>query len=127
MPCRRDPYWDQISELQRAMSTMRNVGIPINDPAYRKLWSVRGAIKGIPGDPFPRTWTQILKLIGLSPGELTLWHDIECGWVVEVRERPGSQPVYNAVPDEVAMDILQGRRVHEHSETYSREPVNVDQ
>jgi len=106
---------------------MRRFGIQIDDPAYRKLMGARGSLLKQTGFKVPRTLTALLKILAASPGELTLWHDIESGWMVEVRERPGAPPVYNAVPDEVAMDILQGRRIHEHHETYSRAPVNIDQ
>lgn len=121
-----EPYWNQLKEVRKAMTTMRRAGIQIENPAYKQLERARAAIINATGFKVPRTVTALLKLIGASPGELTLWHDAEAGWMLEVRETPGAPPVYNSVPDEVAMDILQGRRIHEHHESYSRAPVDID-
>ena len=127
MACIKDAYWSQLRELERAMATMRHVGITWDNPTYQQLLRVRRGITGIPGDPVPRTWTQLLKLIGMSPGEIALWHDNEAGWVVEVRNYPGAPPVYTSVPDEVATDLLQGRHTHEYTARYARAATDIDQ
>jgi len=109
------------------MGTMRKFGIEPSDPAFRKLMGLRGGLLKQVGFKVPRTITALVKILAASPGELTLWHDIESGWMIEVRPVPGARPVYTAVPDDVAMDILQGRRIHEIHEYYSRPAVNIDQ
>jgi len=106
---------------------MRLAKVQLEHPAYQQLLRARGSLLSSPGFKVPRTIIELIKFVAASPGELTLWHDAESGWMLEVRELPGSPPVYTAVPDEVAMDIVQGRRIHEHHETYSRAPVNIDQ
>ena len=65
------------------------------------------------GFKYPRTISQIARLIGLSPGTITLWHDVESGWMSEAREKPGAPPVYKAVTDEVAMALLKGELTKE--------------
>ena len=52
--------------------------------------------------------TLFLRLLGLSPGEIKLWHDAECGWFTEAREHPGATPVYHYISDEVAASIIKG-------------------
>ncbi|GAI64197.1 unnamed protein product [marine sediment metagenome] len=58
------------------------------------------------GFKFPRVLSLLAKLVGLSPGEFRLWHDVESGWMSEARARPRALPVYKAISDEVAMTIL---------------------
>ena len=99
-------YWSQIKELDRALSTMRRFGIPEVSEAYQELYSMRGKLMAQVGIKFPRTVVQLIKLVGLSPGAITLWHDVESGWMSEARARPGAPPVYKAASDEVAMAIL---------------------
>ena len=125
MGCKQ--YWGQLKELDKAMTTMRRYGIDTSDPSYRKLMSLRGGLLKAPGFTVPRTISALIKIAFASPGELTLWHDVEAGWMIEVRAVPGAPPVYTAVPDDVAMDILQGRRIHEIHERYSRPVTDIDQ
>ena len=106
-------YWSQIRELERAMGTMSRFGISELSPAFQQLFSLRGKLMAQVGFKFPRSVSLIAKLVGLSPGVISLWHDIESGWMAEARERPGAPPVYRAVSDEVAMAILKGELTHE--------------
>ena len=99
-------YWGQLKEIERALSTMKMCGIPEVSDAYQKLYGIRGKLLAQVGFKFPRTVISLLKLAGLSPGTITVWHDIESGWMSEARERPGAPPVYKRVSDEVAMAIL---------------------
>jgi len=109
--------WRQIHELDRAMRTMRAFGIPEVSEAYQQMYSMRGKLMGQVGVKFPRTISQIVKLIGLSPGVISLWHDVEEGWMSEARERKGAPPVYKSVSDGVAMAILQRRVTPELEKT----------
>ena len=54
----------------------------------------------------PRITSLIAKLVGFSPGEITLWADAELGWMTEARERPGAPPVYKYVSNEVAEKLV---------------------
>jgi len=109
--------WQQIHELDRAMRTMRAFGIPEVSEAYQQMFSMRGKLMGQVGVKFPRTIAQIAKLIGFSPGVITLWHDVESGFMSEARTRPGAPPVYHSVSDEVAMAILQHKVTPELEKT----------
>jgi len=101
-------YWSQIRELDRALSTMRRFGIPEVSEAYRDLYGMRGKLMAQVGIKFPRTVIQLIKLVALSPGVITLWHDVESGWMSEARARLRAPPVYKSVSDDVAMAILKG-------------------
>jgi len=106
-------YWSQINELERALGTMRKFGISELSGPYQELFKLRGKLMAQVGIKFPRTVTQLLKLLALSPGTLTLWHDVESGWMTEARAAPGAPPVYKKASDEVAMAILKGEITHE--------------
>lgn len=106
-------YWQQIRELERALGTMRRFGISEISEPFRLLSAERAKLLKQVGVKFPRTVSQLVKLIGLSPGVISLWHDVESGWMSEARERPGAPPIYRAVSDEVAMAILKGELTHE--------------
>jgi hypothetical protein len=106
-------YWQQINEIERALGVMRKFKIPVISDAYQDLYKLRGKLLKQVGLKFPRSVTQLLKLAGLSPGSITLWHDSESGWLAEARERPGAAPVYHYVGDEVAMQVLRGELTHE--------------
>jgi len=107
-------YWQQIKEVERAYNALKpHVEIPGVNDAMKELYSIRGELLKRVGFKFPRTISQILKLAALSPGSLTLWHDIESGWLVEARAKPGAPPVYHYVKDDVAVAILSGKLSHE--------------
>jgi len=99
-------FWQQVKELDRALSTMRTFGISELSPAYGQLFAIRGKLMAQIGFKYPTTLSLLAKLIGFSPGEIRLWHNVESGWMSEARERPKAPPVYKAVSDEVAMRIL---------------------
>ncbi len=92
---------------------MRKYNILETSDAYQRLFSIRGKLLAQVGFKFPRTVVQLAKLAGLSPGTITLWHDIESGWMSEARGKPGAPPVYRAVNDDVAMTILKGELTKE--------------
>ena len=100
-------YWKQIKELDRALGTMRKFGIPELSDAYQILAKNRQSLLGQMGIKIPRTLTQIVRLVGFSPGIIALWHDVEQGWMTEARARPGALPVYKKASDEVAIAIIQ--------------------
>ena len=99
-------YFNQIRELEKAMGTMSRFGILPSSPAYMQLFNVRGKLMAQVGFKFPRSIIQLVKLIGLSPGSITLWEDIESGWLAEGRVTPGAPPVYHYITDEQAIAIL---------------------
>lgn len=96
----------QLHEVERALGVMEKYGISPTDPGYLRAWQERGAILERVGFKQPRTFFQIAKAFGMSPGVITLWEDVEAGWMSEARAKPGAPPVYHYVSDEVAMAIL---------------------
>ncbi len=99
-------YWQQIREVERALGTLRKYGISSLSPEVRLLTTARGKLMAQVGFKFPRTFIQVLKLVGMSPGSITLWEDIESGWLAEGRVRPGAPPVYHYITDEQAVAII---------------------
>jgi hypothetical protein len=112
MPCKY--LWWQVREVERAIGALRpHIDIPGVTDATRELFSIRGRLLKTVGLKYPRTISSILKLAALSPGSITLWHDVESGWMVEAREKPGVPPVYHYVGDDTAVAILSGKLTHE--------------
>lgn len=119
-------YWQQVGEIEHALSTMRKFGISELSPAYLQLSGIRGRLMAQVGIKAPRVTSLLLKLIGLSPGTVKLWHDVESGWMSEARVKPGAPPVYRAVSDEVAMALLKGELTHELEAELMTPVVNID-
>lgn len=99
-------YWQQVHEVERALSVMERYGVSPTDPGYLSVQKQRASLVAQIGQKFPRTFFQVAKSFGMSPGVITLWEDVESGWLAEARVRPGAPPVYHYVEDEVAMAIL---------------------
>jgi len=100
-------YWQQIHTVDSALDKLRlHLDIPGISDAYQQIHSLRGQLMAKIGFKFPRTVMLIMRLVGLSPGTVTLWFDIESGWMSEARARPRVHPVYKSISAEVAMTLL---------------------
>jgi len=109
-------YYQQVREIERALGTMRKFGIDELSSPFQQLTSIRSKLLANVGVKFPRTISSLLKLFGLSPGSVTLFHDVESGWMSDSRERPGAPHVYKRIGDELAMAILQKKLSPEQKE-----------
>lgn len=109
-------FYQQLKEIDRALGTMRRLGVSELSDAYGVLYKARGELLAKIGFKFPRSVLQLVKLAGLSPGSITLWEDIESGWLAEARAGPGAPPVYRRVDDETAAAILKGELTKELEE-----------
>lgn len=110
MPCKE--WWHQIRLADETMANLKTLGISPDDPIFGQLTKIRGELFGKLGFRVPRNLFPILSLVGLSPGSLRLWYDVESGWLVEARERGGAPPVYRYVGDEVAAKISKDEITH---------------
>lgn len=119
-------YYQQLNEVERALRSLRRLGIDEFSPAYRQLFSLRGQLLSNIGFKFPRTASKLFKLAGLSPGEITLWHDVESGWFTEAREYAGAAPVYHFVGDDIAGKILKSELTHDEFEELKVPDVYID-
>jgi len=119
-------YWQQVNEINKALSTMRKYGISEVSPAFQQLSSIRGKLMAQVGFKFPRILSLLVKLSGFSPGIIKLWHDGEAGWMSEARTRPGAPPIYKAASDEVAMAILKEEITPELEERLLTPDVAID-
>lgn len=119
-------YWTQLRELEKKVSTLRRAGLGPLDAPWREVYKMRDEIISKFTGPYPRSTVQILRIAGLSPGILALWLDPEAGWMVEAREHAGAPPVYHRVDEDVAEDILAGRKIHEYEALFVRPAANVD-
>lgn len=100
-------WYTQINELDRALGTLRRFGLE-GMPSFNQLSATRAKLMTQIGFKFPREISLLVRLAGLSPGEIKLWHDAEAGFMAEARERPGAPPVYHHVSDDEAGEILTG-------------------
>jgi len=106
-------YWNQVHRVDESLDSMRLHGInPLSGP-FQELYTLRGKLMGQIGLKFPRTTSLLAKLLALSPGTISLWHDVESGFMSEARAYPGAPPVYKSVSNEVAMAILKGEMTHD--------------
>lgn len=104
MPCK--DKWNQVETIDKAMSLLRGAGFSMEIPAMRELYRLRGQVIGKILGPFPRLRGIVRLITGLSPGELTVWFDIESGFFTEARTRPGDPPVYRPISDDQAVALL---------------------
>ena len=105
--------YNELHEIERALSTMRKFGIPEVSEAYQKLYGIRGQLIKQVGFKIPRPMSLLKILLGLSPGTVKVWHDAESGWFSEARTKPGAPPVYKHITDEVAIKLLKGELTKE--------------
>jgi hypothetical protein len=116
-PCKiKEPVEYQrsmLNEIERAKSILLKAGYGVIDPPYLNLLRAGRMSLASFGLKVPRPMTLIIKLVGLSPGTITLWHDAESGFFTEARAKEGAPPVYRHVTDEVAIKILKGELTHE--------------
>lgn len=99
-------YYQQIHEVDRALSTMDRFGISTEDPGYQTLSAKRGELMAQVGQKQPRSSDWLFISAFESPGTIRLGHDIETGWFAEARVKPGAPPIYHRLTDEEAMAIL---------------------
>jgi len=85
---------------------MGRAGIPADSLPVQQLIKLENSLLARVGLKAPRSILQLIKLVGLSPGTISLWEDIESGWLAEGREFPGYPPVYHYIDDDMAMAIL---------------------
>ena len=115
--------FDELHKLDDQLGMMKRWGVLPSDPGFQRLLGARGAAMGKLGLRIPSTTTLILKLIGLSPGEIKLWANAEIGWMTEARARPGAPPVYKYVSDEIAEKIVKRELTHElHDSLFAPDP-----
>jgi len=118
--------WDELHMMDSQLSMMQRWGVLPSDPGFQKLLGARGAAMGKLGLRLPSITSLILKLVGFSPGEITLWADAELGWRTEARERPGALPVYKYVSDEIAEKLVKREVTPELEEFLLTPEVDID-
>lgn len=110
------PLWHYqrgISRTARDIGRLRTAGISEVSPEVMRLLRMQNELIARLGVKIPKPMTLLLKLIGLSPGEVSLWHDAEVGWFTEARSKPGAAPVYHYVDDNTAISLIKGELTHE--------------
>ena len=105
--------WQQVGRLDKALRKLRGAGFGAGSDVYDQIYAVRGRIMSQVGFKFPRSALRLLALVGLSPGKLNLFLDIEAGFFTVARTDKNAQPVTRYVSDDVAMDLLRGRMTHD--------------
>ena len=113
MPC--SVKWQHIQKqyLDQSLRGLVKAGINPFSTSYLNLARAGNYIDLNLGFKVPRPVTFILKLFGLSPGEIKLWFDAESGWLSEARERPGAPPIYHYITVDQAITLLKGELTHD--------------
>lgn len=106
----------QIHEYERAMRQLALGGFGPGTAPFNILYDARNKVLESVGLKSSRSVSSLLRLAGLSPGEIRLWHDAESGFMTEARRTPAAPPVYHHVEDQVALTILRGELTHELEE-----------
>ena len=99
-------YWQQVHEVEHALTVMERFGIDPGSEAVVTLQGTRAKLMAEIGFKFPRTYDWLTFLAGESPGEIRLGHDAETGFFVEARVKPKAPPIYHRVTGEEAAAIL---------------------
>ena len=105
-----------LARLDRGMEMMRLEGIPELSTPFRALSEARSQLMRNIGIKMPRNVVSLLRLYGLSPGTIQLWHDDESGFFTEARATPGAPPIYKHISDDVAIVLLKGELTKELEE-----------
>ena len=114
------PLWHYtrgLKKLDQSIGAMRSALIPEAAKPLLELTRIDDYMFAQLGFKIPKPMTLLLKLFGLSPGTISVWHDAESGFFTEARAMPGAPPVYRAVSDEVAITILKGELTHDLEDT----------
>ena len=119
-------YWKQVSEIEDAISAMRGAGIGELTAPFQILERERARLLRNIGVKMPRAVNLLARIVGLSPGVIALFHDVEEGFMVEARTEPKAEPVYKLVPADVAMKVLKHEISPELEEYLMTPELNID-
>jgi len=111
----------EVQRLDEQLRLMRQWGVSPTDPGYIALRTAHAQASFKVGLVLPRTSTLVQDLWGFSPGIIRLFNDAELGWMVEARTKPGAQPVYKYVSNEIAEKIVK-RQITPELETFLMTP-----
>ena len=100
--------WADLDAVNRTLGLLRGRGIVKGMPGFQEVYILRGKIMGSLGLLAPKPTALVKTLVGLSPGQINLHYDPECGWLSEARAKPGASPVYHYVDDDTAVAIIKG-------------------
>lgn len=106
-------YHSQLGELEKALNGLRISGLPGMEDSLRTIRRLQQQISIHPSTKFPRTILQLLKLVGLSPGSIGLFIDVEGGFMTAARTSDGARPVYRYVTPAIAATLISGGLDHE--------------
>jgi len=114
MPCKY--LWYQVKKVEDELNILKQAGITKDNPVYQQIYKLRGELFGKLGFRVPTSMVGVLKLLGLSPGEVTIWFNSETGWLAEARTEPGAPPIYHHLDDETAIKLIKGELTKELEE-----------
>ena len=103
----------QLNEFNRSLNILSQAGFGPGSGPFEAINSIRSSTLAKLGLKTPRPTSLLLKLTGLSPGIIKLFHDAESGFMSEARVKPGAPPVLRHISDDVAITILKGELTHE--------------
>ena len=119
-------YWQQVHEVEHAMTVMERAGIDPGDPAMGAMQGRRGALMAEIGRKFPRSYDWLTFLVGESPGEIRLGHDAEIGFFAMARVKAKAPPIHHRLSDEEAMAILKHELTPELHDKLFTPDIDID-
>lgn len=109
-----------VTNFLDSLNKLRNAGVSPGSDAFRRLQAGLNEYLPLVGTRVPRPTVFILRLLGLSPGSLSLFHGGDFGWTVALRELAGATPHYKTISDELAIHIVKDGLTHEEFMELSR-------
>ena len=115
-----------IRKLDRSVNSLQRAGLGPGFDAFDVLTRTRSELLRSIGLKQPKVTSMLLKILGLSPGSIKVFHDAEEGFFTEARPSPGAPAVIKLISDETAIAILKGELTHELEEQLLIPDVDID-
>jgi len=103
----------QLNEFKRSLNVLEQSGFGPGTVPFELINNLRSTALAKLGFKSSKPVSLLLKLTGLSPGIIKVFHDAESGFMSEARVKPGAPPVLRHISDDVAITILKGELTHE--------------
>lgn len=116
MGCSSAEQYAALRKLDTALTRLRRLGLDELDPIYGSIYRARGALLGNVGVRVPRSVLSLIRILGLSPGSVTLFYDLDMGFYTAARETESSPPVYKLAGEDTLKKIIDGSLTHEDFE-----------
>lgn len=105
--------YTQLREIDQAISGLVRTASPELADTLATIRNLKTKVALHPSTQLPRTILQLIKLLGLSPGSISLFLDVEGGFLTAAKVDDKARPVYHYVSADVAARLLTGGLDHD--------------